>query len=268
MNKSIVRKFADGTPEKVIAHAVYRKSRGRRPTMAFRGIRDPRAALAAAVAASLSRKAVRFDPLDFAEKLVGGKGRESVALGFALHVNHTAATKNLLETADDTHYGMGVAEYRRIIGEEGFQCVLKIPFEGKSWGNGAPPKETFYVFWQPKDGILLHFDTFMEKDVNSSKFSYNWSPHNAKEIGHCLSSGGWRDSPKLWVGDHDGREALRLHIGDLRARGTFVTPWVEQPFLWLLHYMDTKDEGYDYKAINAERIAMLPKKVQRAIRAS
>jgi hypothetical protein len=35
--------------------------------------------------------------------------------------------------------------------------------------------------------------------------------------------------------------------------------------MWLLHYMDTKVKGYDYKAITADRIAMLPEDVRTAI---
>ncbi|TSC62765.1 MAG: hypothetical protein G01um1014106_594, partial [Parcubacteria group bacterium Gr01-1014_106] len=150
--------------------------------MAFRGIRNPRAALVAARAALVSRSAIRFDPLAFAEKITGHRGDESTALGFALHVSSTAVKKSLLKTSDDTYYGSDLVEYKRIIGEEGFQCILEVPFKGKPWGNEAMPKETFYVFFQPKDGILLCFDTFMEKDVNGSKFYYNWRPNDRKNF--------------------------------------------------------------------------------------
>ena len=34
--------------------------------------------------------------------------------------------------------------------------------------------------------------------------------------------------------------------------------WKERPWLWLLNYMDSKEEGYDYNAINEQRIAALP----------
>jgi hypothetical protein len=41
--------------------------------------------------------------------------------------------------------------------------------------------------------------------------------------------------------------------------------WIRQPFLWLLHYGDTKVAGYDFDEINQQRIAMFPTEVQEAI---
>lgn len=73
------------------------------------------------------------------------------------------------------------------------------------------------------------------------------------------------DAKVIYVGNHDGREALRLHIRQLRKHGSFLPQWVSCDFLWLLHYMDTKRDDYDYKAINKERVAMLPKHIQKAI---
>jgi hypothetical protein len=69
----------------------------------------------------------------------------------------------------------------------------------------------------------------------------------------------------IWCGTHDVREAIRHKLALLRQHGQFVCPWVKQPFLWLLHYMDTKVEGYDYKAIADARIAMLPRHVRATI---
>lgn len=69
----------------------------------------------------------------------------------------------------------------------------------------------------------------------------------------------------IWSGNHDCREALRFNISQLKKHGTFIPSWVQAPFLWLLHYRDTKDEEYDYKALNKERIALLPLHVQAAI---
>lgn len=51
----------------------------------------------------------------------------------------------------------------------------------------------------------------------------------------------------------------------MEQNGQFVTPWREQPVIWLLTYMDTKAPSYDYKAITKGRIAKLPEEVRRAI---
>ena len=81
----------------------------------------------------------------------------------------------------------------------------------------------------------------------------------------CTSSGGAHKTENVWIGDHDGREALLFNLDRLRKHGDFLAPWIEQPFLWLLHYTDSKTDGYDYKAIARERIAMLPPWVQEMI---
>jgi hypothetical protein len=70
----------------------------------------------------------------------------------------------------------------------------------------------------------------------------------------------------IWSGNHDCREALKFNINQLAENGTFVKKWKKQPFLWLLHYMDTEKKDYDYNAINKERIAMLPIEVQELIK--
>jgi hypothetical protein len=54
---------------------------------------------------------------------------------------------------------------------------------------------------------------------------------------------------------------LIFNLENLFANGEFVNPWPALPFMWLLHHGDTKIEGYDYKAITDERIALLPENV-------
>lgn len=85
---------------------------------------------------------------------------------------------------------------------------------------------------------------------------------NRKLIDEALSKVSYR---MVWVGDHDCREAVKTNILGLIDNGVFLPKWKKRPFLWLLHYMDTKTEGYDYEAITNERIAMLPEDVRKAI---
>jgi hypothetical protein len=56
MKKSIFTMLVPGSPEYVVAHAKWKKSRGRMPSMAYRGIRNPEKALALAVAMSKDRR--------------------------------------------------------------------------------------------------------------------------------------------------------------------------------------------------------------------
>lgn len=70
---------------------------------------------------------------------------------------------------------------------------------------------------------------------------------------------------KVWSGDHSCQEAIKFNISELEKNGAFLKQWVEPPFMWLLHYMDSKDDGYDYKAITNERLKQLPKEVLEAM---
>lgn len=78
-------------------------------------------------------------------------------------------------------------------------------------------------------------------------------------------SGGFYGDDRVFVGDYDIREAFAYRLNRMKETGTFAKQWPQSDFLWLLHWMDTKAEGYDYKAITAERLAMLPEHVQKAI---
>jgi hypothetical protein len=166
----------------------------------------------------------------------------------------------------DTYFGMPLNNYISVVNEIGFKQVLCIPFIGSTWNNAPAPNEKFYVFFNESRGILLSFDTYSGKSVNGGKFYYNIKPKEDSANfawSNFTWNGGFRG--EVWVGYHECRESIKFKITRLEEHGTFLTKWVEQPFLWLLHYMDTKDKNYDYKAINAERIAMLPDYVREAI---
>lgn len=205
------------------------------------------------------------DGLAMAEKITGKSYKEdegTQGLGFLFHMDINQRKRELLESRDDTTFSNTLNRYQRIITQYGFREVLHLPFEG----NYGP--DDFYVYWHD-DGLLLSFDTFTwssdkEQTVNGGKVRYNWRPNEGLENRWELtSSGHFQDS--VWSGDHDCREALIFNLEQLRANGEFINPWVDTPWLWMLHYMDTKIEGYDHKAITAERVAMLPDEVRRAI---
>jgi hypothetical protein len=60
-------------------------------------------------------------------------------------------------------------------------------------------------------------------------------------------------------------EAVKFRIAEMEKDGKFLSKWIEQPFMWLLHYQDTKVQFYDSGKINRERIKLLPRQVRRAI---
>lgn len=217
-----------------------------------------------------------FDPISHAEEVLGGSYKEDksvLAMGFLLNMTHGEKKIRVLESLDDTTFSNKLPRYLRIVGELGFTPIITLPFTGTGYGEG-PVQEKFFVFLHRKLGILLSFDTFGGGSVNSSKFVYCWKATPREDLTGVLSSGGQeRESGLPWpkegepeaedvyyAGSHDGREAIRHHITQLESKGTFLNPWpVKKPFMWLLHYMDTKDKDYNHKAITAERISMFPK---------
>jgi len=212
---------------------------------------------------------LKFDPIDTAEKMMGGdRSDASMFLGLALAMENNEQKERVLNASGDTHFSTTLDQYISIVQGIGFEQVLCIPFVGEKWGKETAPQEKFFVFFDKSRSILLTFDTYNSGKVNGGKFLYNIKPNNEKSFYNVISSGGYTkdsDGNYVWVGDHDCREAIKHKIARLEENGQFLTKWLERPFLWLLHYMDTKDKNYDYRAINAERIAMLPDYVQEAI---
>lgn len=222
------------------------------------------------------RQALRVDGLALAEDVTGKSYKEdkdTEALGVFFHLTNGAEKRRLLENTGDTTILNTVDRYHRIIEGLGFYQVLDIPFLGRVYGEEEARPEHFYVFWEPSRGILLKFDTHNTVNVNGGKFYYNWRPTDPanKDNWRCTSSGRWCNygTPEaVWSGDHDCREAVKFHIAELEANGSFVTPWTDAPHLWLIHYNETPeryDRNFDYGAITKARIAMLPADVQAAL---
>lgn len=205
---------------------------------------------------------MKFDPLAAAEKITGieykdtsnGEGFDnpSVALGLVLMQEHSKAKRQMLTERGDTTLTNTLERYLQIIGSIGFEEIFQIDFTNR-WES----LEHFFIYAR-RDGLLLKFDTFNSKDVNSGSLYYNWRPHNFEESwGKHTSSGSYRDG--IWVGDHDAREALCYNIDTLAKHGVFVAPWEKCAFPWLLHYGDherPKDEPFKDFQDRAARLTL------------
>ncbi len=215
---------------------------------------------------------LRFDPLAEAERITGDtyKFNESTALlGLGLAVRHNKLKRDVLVASGDTTMSNKLANYVSIIESMGFEKVLTVPFVAKGWSPADPDRNENLFIYAHRDGMLLVFDTYNSDDVNGGDLYYCIKLDTNGRYG-VTSSGGYRKygtEDQYWGGYHDCREALRYNINKLRANGQFLAQWPEDHdvFLWLLHHGDTKDENYDYKAINAERIALLPQWVRTMI---
>lgn len=204
---------------------------------------------------------MKIDPLATAED-ISGQRVEDGGLGFAfgLAMVHSKSEKmrELLTARNDIWDGMPLLDYLRTIEQNGYERLFEIPFEA----DGR--RETLF-FYAHRDGLLLKFDTYAGDRVNSGNVYYCWEPSGETDFWITSSGGMIGTDHKIWVGNHDCREALIFNMDRLRAHGRFVTRWPKRPFLWLLHYQDAKVEGYDYEAINTERIAMMPDWVREMI---
>lgn len=207
-------------------------------------------------------KDLRFDGLSVAEKITNQSYKEdanTALMGLALSMENNKSKTSMLSACGDSTLSMDMEPYRQVIREEGFTLALHLPFQGEK-----QTQEEFEV-WFHTDGLLLVMDSF-EGCRNSAKVYYNWKPNPDIQYHKYTSSGSIsRVDQTVWIGDHDAREAIRFKLFNLRKHGTFLSQWIENPFLWLLHHRDTKQAGYDYKKINSERLAMLPDQVRIAI---
>lgn len=234
--------------------------------------------------ASELEEILKFDPLDAAEKLTGKSYKEddgTGALGFVLNMAHSGIKSKVLQEMGDSTLSNNLDRYLEIVKGIGFEIALELPFMAKSSYDRVPRSEKFFMMIHREKGILLKFDTFCTDSVNGGDFYYCWKPKPDIDRGirsNVLSSGGlesesdpdWRRNPKYdksgapddayCSGSHDCREAIVHKIKQLTDNGTFLSPWPKDPtrFLWFLHHQDTKEDGYDYKEINEERIKMLP----------
>lgn len=211
---------------------------------------------------SMAKKLLSYDAISDAEQRTGVSYKDDervTAIGLHLMQDNNAATDAILKMNGDTTFCMTTAEYIRVIESIGFRRLLCEGFNDKD-GHC----EEFFIYWL-EPCILLRFDTY-HGDRNSGDFYYAWKPNReAYEKRWDFTSSGGMDDKGIWTGHHDCREGIKLNLYRLFTNGTFVAPWPKTPFLWLLSH---GDDPKNYKAINAARIAKLPKEIQTVIGAS
>jgi hypothetical protein len=211
------------------------------------------------------------DPLLMAEQITGKSYKDdgdTAGIGMLLHMIKAEALKEELSLRDDLYYGVNWVDANRIVAELGFEEIFSEDFSDDSFGRHV--EETYKVFW--RNGALLTLESYDNRDrINSAKVYYNWKPADFDDYYHFTSSGrfeadDWDDkSTWVWAGDHDAREALRNTLANLEGNGELLPVWKGAPFLWLLNFSVTRNDGYDYKAENARVISHFPQHVKDAI---
>lgn len=215
---------------------------------------------------------LNFDSLSTAEKITGRSYKEHedvVGLGILLLHDNARRKETLLRAIDDSLFSNKLSDYERIIAAEGFEKVSEVPFELKESYDPEPRQEKFFIYWKKSEGLLLCFDSYRSDSVNGGRVYFNLEVPEYIGYGIPYSGSYMRrdDDRKILTGEIDCREAIRTRLGGLRELGKFLPVWEEQKFMWLLHYGDTRNEGYNHKEITRQRIAQLPEDVQKALRA-
>lgn len=200
---------------------------------------------------------LEFDAFHVAGQMTGKSYKddsETESLGMGLLIAANRNREQALQKSGDTYMGMAFAEFLRVAESEGFAILSHEPIEGADY------PDTFAILWKASEGLLMRAESYWGgKSTNSAEVYFNLQtdrfPHRA--------SGEFCDG--AFIGHFDCRQGLRYALAEMRAQGQFLPQWRRRPFLWLLSYMDSKREGYDYRAISEQRIASLPEDVRRAI---
>lgn len=212
------------------------------------------------------QKILDFDALAQAERLTGQSYKEdkmTEVIGLHLHLQSVQRKKEELALRGDTYFSMKFKELLKIYGELGFVDVHSHSFTN-TYGN----TDDFVVLWHP-EGILATAESYTfgvedrEPVVNNTKIYFNWKPNDQDAPWSFPMSG--RIVAGVWVGNIDVREGLRHYLSRFRSEGSFVNPWLERDFMWLVDYSQAKVEGYDHKAITNGVLDTLPTEVKDSI---
>lgn len=206
------------------------------------------------------KDALDFDPIAEAERMVGISYKEDDAvtwLGMGLQQLHRQKADALLFLNRDTNsWNQNLQEWIEVVEGMGFELV--------AFGEIPDSNDKWRIWWMK--GILLFSDSYHDDtQVNGANAWLNYK--GPREAMHQCSNGFAMeiDGVPVWTVQRDAREGLRFALQEMGQSGEVLSKWVKRPFMWLLHYNDTKTEGYDHKAITESRIQLLPPHVQEAI---
>jgi hypothetical protein len=215
----------------------------------------------------LVEQVLNFDPLASAEEMTGESYKTcklTEAIGVLSHFDHNQRKRELLKSIGDTYFSMTWDELKALLPNLGFQILAIEEFPG----DDNHTEEMIFA-WDPVRSALLTAHSYWgRKSVNTGTVYFCWKPTDRNDwaLNRCSSSP--LEVNGEYVGrsyGYDIREGLKHFLETADRKGTFFKKWPGKPWLWLLNFSDTRDKNYNYDAINARRISMLPKEVQELI---
>ncbi len=218
---------------------------------------------------------LNFDGLAEAEKLTNKsykEDKETEGLGFLATMLNQERKSDILKETQDSHNSISPKEMIELMKLEGFTKLhQKTTSRVDEWIKDSTEKEytTQYYYWNYIDKVLAVFETWNKNTkINSAKMYYSVKVNEWSDLRGCTSSGCFDSDLKTWNGDHDIREGFRHNLNKLREISTLVNWADEDRFLWLLTYMETDIENYDYEAINKEVLSHFPEDVIKSMNVS
>lgn len=205
------------------------------------------------------QKILDFDPIKVAKECFENQDKAD-SLGFTLNYLKSNIIKKEMKERGDTYHGMSLIDFRKVMIDNEFKLIYEEEFEHKSCNTIY--KDIQMIYWND-EGLLVVADSYWnQKSINSGYLYYNWTSNilNVSEVltldltsnGHFIQK-----DPPMWSGSYDLREALIYHIENLKTYGDFLCPWVETPYLWLLHYVDTESRNYSVVEIGKRKLSKI-----------
>ena len=243
---------------------------------------------------------LNFDPLHTAEKIVGEQNDISNSIGMNLMLQNNLKKKEILNELGDSTFSCTIEKYFDIIINFGFEQIYEEVILKCKDDLNDDVNETFYVFWHRELNILLNVDTY-RGNVNGSKFYYNWFVKFNKKHG-STSSGCFLKEDRLcvhfdenqnklnekeiieypvseetkkhnknlfdttygvWIGYHDGREAILHNINKLNENGEFLNTWIESDYS--CNHSRDYDKNVQTEDVSLKRMERFPEEVKERI---
>ncbi|WP_342532740.1 hypothetical protein MHB40_14845 [Lysinibacillus sp. FSL K6-0057] len=218
-----------------------------------------------------------FDTFLESERIIGKSYNEFDAdeqlLSLAFHAKHNETKREILKDNNDTYFSMEWNEFKSLMKWNGFNVGLSYKF-----GNEGNENEA--ILFYNNDGIVIWSTSYFESlneaklyaqikfegEINYvTKTNKFWkktyqelvmTPEllKAKESLNGFSHDAFMNIGKGIHISLDCREGMFYRLDKIKKQFTFYKEWNSSPFLWLLDFAETKNDTYDRKEINREKI--------------
>lgn len=223
------------------------------------------------------KELLNFDTFLEAERITGRSyiefNVEEQMFALALHAKHSEAKREMLKINNDTHFSMKWVEFKHLMRVNGYKLGLSYKFDNEGNKNEA-------ALFYNNEGIVIwstsYFDSLNEAKLyaqigfegeikyvtKTNKFwekTYQELVMTPELLSARESLGGFSHDAFMNIGKGihislDCREGMFYRLNEVKKHFTFYKEWTSSPFLWLLDFSETKNDNYDLKKINREKI--------------